>query len=479
MTKTYVASVPDHIGAFLQASKCFATLGINMTRVSYNKAVDSHTIFLDVEGTPEQLAAADKEMAEIGYLQDFKDNSNVILVEFQLRDVPGGITALLQLIADFSFNISYMSSQSTDGEYQFFKIGLLITSDESLTDFLLKAELLCPVRIIDYNRSERSFDNTIFYNSFVSSLIEASGISPSAKNDLLINANLAMQMLDEQGLSPHRTFDTISKFAAMLASCRGEAFSPRVTRHRVTEQTEIILIEPPCGSNTAIICSGGEYLFIDSGYAYYRDEMLTLFRSLIPDFDDIKKRILITHADLDHCGLLPIFDEIIASHKSFVCLQMEYENGDGYRELGGPHKPYIEMCKLLTEYVPCDPTKVTVPWPDSTPEHSVLRQAGFFNFGDLEFEVYETRGGHLPGEIVLIDYAHNLAFTGDVYVNIKGMTSEQKQYNQYAPILMTSVDTDPELCTRQRKAVFQRLGSGSWKIFGGHGGCAEYDPAEK
>ena len=478
MTKTYVASVPDHIGAFLQASRRFAALGVNITRVSYNKAVDSHTIFLDVEGTPEQLAEADKEMSEIGYLQDSAGESNVLLLEFQLKDEPGSVTRILELIADFNFNISYMSSQAGGSDYQYFKMGLLISDKESVNDFLHKAELLCPIRVIDYNRSERSFDNSIFYSSFVNSLIEASGISPSAKNDLLINANLAMQMLDEQGLSPHRTFDSISKFADMLASCRGEAFSPRITHYTITDNTEITLIEPPCGSNTAIIRSGDEYLFVDSGYAYYRDEMLRIFRQLIPNFNEICKTILITHADVDHCGLLHLFDEVICSHRSAVCLQMEYESGDGYRELGGPHKPYIEMCKTLTEYTPCDPAKVTVPWPDSYPEQGVIRQAGFFSFGDLEFEVYETRGGHLPGEIVLIDYAHNIAFTGDVYVNIKGMTSEQRQYNQYAPILMTSVDTDPELCTLQRKSVFQRLGSGSWRIFGGHGTCAEYDPAK-
>lgn len=40
MKKTYVTSMPDHIGAFLKASNCFAALGINITRVSYNKAVD-------------------------------------------------------------------------------------------------------------------------------------------------------------------------------------------------------------------------------------------------------------------------------------------------------------------------------------------------------------------------------------------------------------------------------------------------------
>ena len=29
--------MPDDIGAFLKASRCFSALGVNITRVSYNK----------------------------------------------------------------------------------------------------------------------------------------------------------------------------------------------------------------------------------------------------------------------------------------------------------------------------------------------------------------------------------------------------------------------------------------------------------
>ena len=60
--------MPHHIGAFLKASKCFSALNINITRVSYNKAVDSHTLFIDAEGTEEQLKKADVELEKIGYL---------------------------------------------------------------------------------------------------------------------------------------------------------------------------------------------------------------------------------------------------------------------------------------------------------------------------------------------------------------------------------------------------------------------------
>ena len=103
-----------------------------------------------------------------------------------------------------------------------------------------------------------------------------------------------------------------------------------------------------------------------------------------------------------------------------------------------------------------------------------MTQIGFFDFADLHFEVYEGKGGHLPGEIVLIDYANHIAFTGDVYVNLKGMTPEQAEYNRYAPILMTSVDTDPKLCAAEREAIFRRLGIGDWKVFGAHGSKKDY-----
>ena len=50
------------------------------------------------------------------------------------------------------------------------------------------------------------------------------------------------------------------------------------------------------------------------------------------------------------------------------------------------------------------------------------------------------------GEVILIDYAKHIAFTGDIYINTHGLTAEQAEYNQYAPILMIFVDTAPTVC---------------------------------
>ena len=280
MKKTYVTTMPDHIGAFLKASSCFAELGMNITRVSYNKAVDSHTLFVDAEGTQAQHERAEKQLAAIGYLRSAEDQ-NVVLLEFKLRDEPGAVTDVLRLIHSFGFNISYISSQENGTDHQLFKMGLFVEDPEAISTFFARAASLCPVRVIDYNRADKVYDNSIFYHSFVSTLADSMGISQAQREELLVNTNLAMQILDERDLSPYRTFDSISRFANLLALCRGSAFAPRVTHHKLTKQTELILIEPPCGSNTAILRHGDETLFVDSGYACYRVEMEQLLCQLL------------------------------------------------------------------------------------------------------------------------------------------------------------------------------------------------------
>ncbi len=474
MNKTYVTTLPDHVGAFLQASRRLTDLGINISRLSYNKAVDTHTLFIEVSGTPEDLAKADQCLKEIGYLQKEDGGQSIVLLEFRLHDRPGVLPELLELIQIFGFNITYMSFQEKKSEYQIFKVGLFVDNHERMDEFLSEAGTRYDVRVIDYNHTEKSFDNSIFYQTFASGLAATMDIGEAGKEEMIINVNLAMQLLDERGMSPYRTFDTVSRFAEQLARYRGDAFNPRITGHKLSDETTLILIEPPCGSNTAILKHGGEYLFIDTGYACYKEEMLKIFRDLIPEFDSVRKRALITHADFDHCGLLPMFDEVLMSEKSRECLAAEYRGEEGFREKLIMHKPYLRICKTLTYYEPVSPDKITVICGDDQRPKAPLQSVGFFSFGDLNFEVYEGQGGHVPGEIVLVDYEHKIVFTGDIFINIKGQTPEQAAYNQYAPMLMLTVDTEPALCKTERQAILQRLGVGEWQIFGGHGMKKEY-----
>ena len=475
MKKTFVTSMPDHVGAFLKASQCFAALDANITRVSYNKAVDTHTLFIEAEGSQESLDQAAAELAAIGYLPSQPVASTVLLMEFTLRDVPGAVTPVLQCIQQFHFNISYISSRADGSGFQAFRMGLLIEDREALAQFLQEVSRLCPVRVLNYDKLERSFDNSIFYISFANELAERMELSEPSRRELVIQANLVMQLLDEHGGSPAKTFEYIGKFAEALARYRGDYFSPRITRHQVAPQVSLLLLEPPCGSNTAILRWENQLLFIDTGYACYQSEMLDFIRALIPDFDACDRAALVTHADVDHCGLLDLFPTVYVSRKSRDSLLAEGSAGGGFREQNPLHAPYARICKLLTHYQPPALERLQVIGGASDPLTKPLTPIGRFSFGPMEFQVLEGAGGHLPGEIVLIDTVHHIAFTGDIYVNIREFTREQAAYNRYAPYLMTSVDTDPALAARERQAVMDLLGPGRWRIFGGHGMVKELE----
>ncbi len=91
------------------------------------------------------------------------------------------------------------------------KMGLFVEDADVLKAFLSRAEALCPVRVIDYSHAETVYGNSIRYRSFVSGLMQTPELPEDCRDDLLVNSNLVTQMLDEKGLSPYKTFESISR----------------------------------------------------------------------------------------------------------------------------------------------------------------------------------------------------------------------------------------------------------------------------
>ena len=74
-----------------------------------------------MEGGADAIGQAERRLGEIGYLPN-KGLGNVILIEFHLRDVPGTVQPILELIGQYQFNISYISSQGDGSPYQDFRM---------------------------------------------------------------------------------------------------------------------------------------------------------------------------------------------------------------------------------------------------------------------------------------------------------------------------------------------------------------------
>ena len=349
-------------------------------------------------------------------------------------------------------------------------MGLLAEQDGArLTAFLNECASLCPVRVLSYDKTERNLDNTVFYLSFAGDIAQRLGLDERAQNELIINANRIMQNLDGGGGSPYKTFEYIGRFADCMQRYRGEAFRPRVTVHRTAAGLLLYLLEPPCGSNVCALRCKGEYLFVDSGFACYRAEQLKELGDLLPDFDALPRRALITHADVDHCGMLDDFAEVFMSSRCAENFRLERQGLPNLREENELHRPYVAISKIVSGYRTVEEARCRVIGGEEAASDEPLRRIGTVELAGLCFEAWEGAGGHVAGETVFIERTHRLAFTGDIYVNVKEFTPEQAAFNRLAPYLMTSVDSDPAMAARERRQLMQLLGRGEWLVVGGHG----------
>lgn len=469
MKQTYITSMPDHAGAFLEAGRIIAEIGANITRVSYNKAVDVHTLFIEASGTPEQLKAVSTRLNAIGYIQNLAGSAQVILLDFVLKDEAGALLPVLELISRYAFNISYINSQENGTGWQSFRMGLFIENPVDINRFLEEAAQHCEVHIVEYDQSERVLDNTVFYMGFANSVAKKLHLKRDQVTALMTASNRIMQRLDKLNQSPHQTFDVIGRLVDMIVSCSGDSFRPRISQMPLRDGVTLHLIEPACGSNTCILEKGEELLFIDTGFACYAWEMYDIFLRLFPDFERRRRRCAVTHPDMDHCGLLNFFDEVYVSRKTWEHFRLENAGEPNFRERLPAHAPYCAITRIISRYVPpgMERLRVIEGAPDD-PDKPIC-YIGSLDFNGLKLDFYRGNGGHAEGEVLIVDEADKLVFSGDILVNVKGFTKPQGEYNLLAPYLMSSVNVNSAKASAERKEMLKLFSPEVYSYCCGHG----------
>ena len=475
--KTYVTSMPDKTGAFLLASKIIAKHNGNIVRVSYNKAVDLHTLFIDVEATEEDLTQIAEKLEDIGYINDKISEIRVVMVNIKIPDVPGAVLPILKILDRYGINISYMNSSTNNSEYQNFKMGLLIEKPKIIKMLLDDISEVYQIDITDYDDSEKSLDNTIFYIRLANEMQKLLRLSTETTMEFISESNRIMQKLQDKGENPDKVFGYIRRFAYFISQHQGSNFKADIEKVRINDSVTLYSIEPSCGSNTYVLETSDEYVLIDTGYAIYSNEMFEVFSKLFSNWEKRIRRVYITHADVDHCGLLAKLEgiKICLNKKSADSLNRQYLGVPDDREHNQVSLGYSKLSRIISGYIPPSADKFDI-LDDGTPEeHKDLLYIGNFTVADLEFEVLEGSGGHVRGEMVLVCKKYGIVFTGDILVNISGFTPERAEFNSLAPYLMRSVNSDSVKATEMRNQVTslaQEIGNSNQKpciICGGHG----------
>ena len=465
MKKTYVTKMPDKAGAFLLASKIIAAHGGNIVRVNYNKAVDLHTLFIEVSASDEEHKEIKTELSDCGYLADGVDESQILMIVLTLPDVSGAVMPVLEILHKYNVNISYISSQENGTGFQYFKMGLLIENTSEIRSLIDEISRICEIKILDYEVTDRLLDGTVFYVTFANEMRKILGLDQKQTNQVLVHANRMMQILDEQKKSPLKTFDYIRRFASFVRERKGENFKPDLAFLTLNDKLTLFTIEPPCGSNTYVLQSDEELLFIDCGFACYRNEMRALFKELFHGYSNMKKSAFITHADLDHVGILSEFDTVYMSGSCYDNFALEQEGKSDFREQNPLHEPYCKLSRIISGYEPPSLEKCIVVGRKNSDE--ILSPIGSHFFAGKRFDFYEGKGGHVRGDTVIVCDELKFVFSGDIYVNIKGFSAEQKEFNALAPFLMTGVDSDPKLAKEAREYLVEKYSD--YIICPGHG----------
>ena len=181
------------------------------------------------------------------------------------------------------------------------------------------------------------------------------------------------------------------------------------------------------------------------------------------------KQLILTHADMDHAGISDIFNNIYVSENTFINFKREHEGKKNFREEKQLHEPYIKLDRIISKYEPPELRKLRII--GSKTNDKEFEKIGYYSFKDLSFEIYESNGGHLKGEIILVEKEKKLIITGDIFVNVKGFTPEQYDFNLLAPYLMGSVNTDSKKASECRNIILNKCkdyllcpGHGEWVI---------------
>ena len=471
MKRTFTTRTPDKPGAFMLACKVIMEQGGNITRVSYKRG--GLNLFIEVQATKAQLNAIERGLSEISYVDYTPREPTILVMEVKITDTPGSLYPVLNIIDKYDVNISYLNSRADNRNYQYFKIGMEVSDPQVSKKILDEVSEIYLLNVVQYNGNYDLLDCTVEYIRLANIIQKLFSLPDEKVIEFISESRSVSDILMERGQDPKVVFDKILELANFIAYHRDLNFKPRMTQHQITEETTLVVIEPPCGSNTYVLRNGDDLLFIDSGMGIFSDEMVTELREMFPAFFSMNKRMLVTHAVSDHCGLLSVIEnaEIIVSRRAEEGLfNMARPNVDS----DAYDYSYGRLSRIITDYVPPEKDRIRIIGENVPEEHDDFVLLDKVRIGDVELEIYEGPGVTSKGETVMISREPRLLFTGDIYSNNKDLTPERAEFNQIAPYVTKDGDLEALTDTRSKLGkLMDSVGRKGMIVCGGHGNIKE------
>jgi glyoxylase-like metal-dependent hydrolase (beta-lactamase superfamily II) len=468
---SFIARMPNCPGVLHTAAGIVMREKGNINRLQFDQRIDPQTVFFEVTADEAAYRRIERSLASLGFLQDTLRPLNVLKFFIFLPHEPGALHEFLNHTTSSQANISSIDFDDRGRHPDRLTVTLSVEETAAAERLLDALKSRYRIEIIEYDTTGKSLDQSVFYLRFAQQIREIVGESEDQfLFRLLGDLNHAAQELMNLGQDPNTVFESILRTGRTLRATSGDGFFADVQLIPVDPGFLLACIQPPSGGSVYLLKSREGITLIDTGYGIYARDIRRLIERVVPGSADDIQRVIITHADADHCGAGGEYKVPVMMHPGTLDIIRAANRAYGSRsEASVLEEIYTTMINLFSRFNPPDT-------PSLFPTAPLGEIAGFPVIAELEmggyrFSVLEGLGGHLYGQIYLYCRELGLLFSADTVINFGHLSPARAEYNTLAVNLVTSVNVNSEVAKTERQQLLGLARNTPGNFFDGRTAC--------
>ena len=263
----------------------------------------------------------------------------------------------------------------------------------------------------------------------------------------------AIKIREPQGISAEEYLGLVKGIGDYLGANTGKNFTSDYQKIPLTSNITFYSFQLPGGGNLNIFDAGKDgKMVLDTGYGcFYHDCDKMLEKVGVDGFFDTRV-VICTHADADHCGASGYFSTMPLMHPTCkAILDAGTRNHGSVNNLDLLEKFYTTSINTMSRMNV--PDKVIECGTEPIGMRGLFPIIEKISFAGMEFEVWESLGGHIAGQLLLFEPNLGMLFTSDAFINFATLSKERADYCSIADSMIGSVNVDSEIARTERKEL--------------------------